>query len=134
MLLIAVAVVAVAGFSVYRLHGIFGSHYSTKAGTGLTSDSAPFNPKHVVLEVFRPPGAVASINYLDVNAQPQRVDDAPLPWSYDVTTTTPAVFVNVMAQGDSDSLSCRITIDDVVKDERTVNKVNVYTFCLDKSG
>ena len=134
MLLIAVAVVAVAGFSVYRLHGIFGSHYSTKAGTGLTSDSAPFNPKHVVLEVFGPPGAVASINYLDVDAQPQRVDDAPLPWWYVVTTTTPAVFVNVMAQGDSDFLSCRITIDDVVKDERTVNKVNAYTFCLDKSG
>jgi hypothetical protein len=134
MLLVAVVVVAVAGFSVYRLHGIFGSNNSTSAAGGLSSDTAPFNPKHVVLEVFGPPGALASINYLDVHAQPQRVDDATLPWSYDVTTTDPAVFVNVMAQGDSDSLGCRITIDGAVKDERTVNKLNAYTFCLDKSG
>ena len=63
-----------------------------------------FNPKHVVLEFFRPPGTVASINYLDVNAQPQRVDATALPWSYDVTTTEPAVFANVVAQGDSDSI------------------------------
>ena len=77
---------------------------------------------------------MATINYLDVNAQPQRVDDTTLPWSYNVTTTQPAVFANVMAQGNSDSIGCRITIDGVVKDERTVNKVNAYTFCLDKSG
>ena len=57
-----------------------------------------------------------------------------LPWSYDTTTTEPAVFVNVMAQGNSDSIGCRITINDVVKDERTVNTMNAYTYCLDKSG
>jgi len=134
MLLVAVAVVAVAGFCVYRLHGIFGSHHTTSAAGGFSNETAPFNPKHVVLEVFGPPGTVASINYLDVNAQPQRVDDTALPWSYDVTTTEPAVFANVMAQGDSDSIGCRITIDGVVKDERSVNKVNAYTFCMDKSG
>jgi hypothetical protein len=39
-----------------------------------------------------------------------------------------------MAQGNSDSLGCRITIDDVVKDERQVNTMNAYTYCLDKSG
>jgi serine/threonine protein kinase len=98
------------------------------------NDITPFNPKHVVLEVFGPPGAVATISYMDVNAQPQRVDDTALPWSYDITTTQPAVFANVMAQGDSDSIGCRITIDGVVKDERSVNTVNAYTFCLDKSG
>lgn len=134
MLLVAVVVVAIAGFCVYRLHGIFASHFSTKAGNPLTNDSAPFNPKHVVLEVFGSPGARASINYLDVHAQPQRVDDAPLPWSYDVTTTDPAVFVNVMAQGNGDSLGCRIIIDGDVKDERIVNEAHAYTFCLDKSG
>ena len=88
----------------------------------------------MVPEVFGPPGTVASINYLDVNAQPQRVDDTALPWSYDVTTTEPAVFATVVAQGDSDSIGCRITIDGVVKDERSVNTVNAYTFCSDKSG
>ena len=134
MLLVAVVVVAVAGFFVYRLHGIFGSHHNTSAASAISNDITPFNPKHVILEVFGAPGTVATINYLDVNAQPQRVDDATLPWSYDITTTQPAVFANVMAQGDSDSIGCRITIDGVVKDERSVNTVNAYTFCLDKSG
>ncbi len=40
------------------------------------------------------PGAVATINYLDVDAQPQRVDDATLPWSHTITTTDPSVFAN----------------------------------------
>jgi hypothetical protein len=134
MLLVAVVVVAVAGFFVYRLHGIFGSHHNTSAASAISNDITPFNPKHVILEVFGAPGTVATINFLDVNAQPQRVDDATLPWSYDITTTQPAVFANVMAQGDSDSIGCRITIDGVVKDERSVNTMNAYTFCLDKSG
>jgi len=134
MLLVAVAVVAVAGFSVYRLHGIFGSHDNTSTASGFSNEIIPFNPKHVVLEVFGAPGTVATINYLDVNAQPLRVDDTTLPWTYDTTTTQPAVFVNVVAQGNSDSIGCRITIDGVVKDERTVNTLNAYAYCLDKSG
>jgi Mycobacterium membrane protein len=134
MLLVALAVVAVAGFTVYRLHGVFGSHNKTSTASAVSNEIVPFNPKHVVLEVFGAPGTVATINYLDVDAQPQRVDDASLPWSYDTTTTDPAVFVNVVAQGNSDSIGCRITIDGVVKDERSVNTMNAYAYCLDKSG
>ena len=134
MFLVAIVVVVVAGFAVYRLHGIFGSNHNTSTGGVLSDEIVPFNPKHIVLEVFGPPGTVATINYLDVNAQPQRADNVTLPWSYDITTTQPAAFVNVMAQGNSDSLGCRITIDDVVKDERQVNTMNAYTYCLDKSG
>jgi hypothetical protein len=134
MLLVAVFVVAVAGFAVYRLNGIFGSQDVVSTPSGAADEIVPFNPKHVVMEVFGPPGTVATITYTDVDAQPQRVDDATLPWKYDTTTTQPAVFVNVSAQGNSDSLSCRITIDDVVKDERTVNTLNAFTYCLDKSG
>ncbi|WP_276021982.1 MmpS family transport accessory protein [Mycobacterium barrassiae] len=134
MLLVAVVVIALAGFAVYRLHGIFGSNHDTSTAAALADEIVPFNPKHVVLEVFGPPGTVATVNYLDVNAQPQRAEDVLLPWRYDITTTQPAVLVNVMAQGNSNSLGCRITIDDVVKDERTVDTMNAYTFCLDKSG
>jgi hypothetical protein len=134
MLLVAVFVVALAGFAVYRLNGIFGSQDVVSTASGAENDIVPFNPKHVVMEVFGAPGTVATITYLDVNAQPQRVDDATLPWAYDTTTTQPAVFVNVSAQGDTESIGCRIKIDDVVKDERTVNTLNAYTFCLDKSG
>ena len=102
--------------------------------SAISNDITPFNPKRVTLEVFGPPGTVATINYLDVDAQPQRVDDTTLPWSYNVMTTDPAVFVNVVAQGNSDSIGCRITIDGEVKDERSVNTLNAYTYCLDKSG
>ncbi|MDT5011991.1 MAG: hypothetical protein QOH57_3608 [Mycobacterium sp.] len=134
MLVVAVVVVALAGFAVYRLHGIFGSHDVTSTPKGSGDEIVPFNPKHVVMKVFGPPGTVATITYTDVNAQPQRVDAAALPWAYDTTTTQPAVFVNITAQGNSDSLGCRIEIDDVVKDERTVNTLNALTYCLDKSG
>ena len=133
-MLVAVVVVGITGFAIYRLHGIFGSHNNTSANSGLSNEIVPFNPKVVVLEVFGAPGAVATINYLDVNAQVQQVKNAPLPWSFTITSTEPAVLANVVAQGDGDTLGCRITINGVVKDERTVNKVDAYTFCLDKSG
>ena len=130
----AVVVIALAGFVVYRLHGVFASWDVTSTPSNAGNEIVPFNPKHVVLEVFGAPGTVATITYLDVNAQPQRADGVTLPWSYDTTTTQPAVFVNVAAQGDSDSIGCRIKIDDVVKDERTANTVNAFVYCLDKSG
>jgi hypothetical protein len=134
MPLVAVVVIAAAGFAVYRLNGVFASQDVTSTPSGGADEIVPFNPKHVVLEVFGPPGTVATITYLDVNAQPQRADAVTLPWAYDTTTTQPAVFVNVQAQGNSDSIGCRIKIDDVVKDEKSVNTMNAYTSCLDKSG
>lgn len=134
MVIVSVLVVALAGFGIYRLHGIFGSHDNTTANSGLAAEIVPFNPKQVVLEVFGAPGAVATINYLDVNAQPQQVKDAPLPWSFTITTTEPAVIGNVVAQGNGDTLGCRITVNGEVKDQRTVHKVDAHTFCLDKSG
>lgn len=134
MVLVAVLVVALAGFAIYRLHGIFGSHDNTSANSDLSNEIVPFNPKQVVLEVFGEPGATATINYLDVNAQPQQVRDAPLPWSFTITTTEPAVLGNVVAQGNGDTLGCRITVNGEVKDQRTVDKADAYTFCLDKSG
>jgi hypothetical protein len=134
MPLVAAVVVAVAGFGVYRLHGIFGSHHNTSAASGVSNDIIPFNPKQVILEVFGAPGSVATINYLDVNAQPRQVVETTLPWRYMITTTLPAVVANVVAQGNGNSIGCRITVNGVVKDERTVHEVNAYTFCLDKSG
>ena len=133
-MLVAVVVVAVAGFCVYRLHGIFASHYTTSAGGGSSDLNDPFSPKHITLEVFGPPGAMATINYVDINVQPQQVVNAALPWSLTMVTTQPGAFSNLVAQGDSDSLGCRISVDGEVKDERTFNEVNAYTFCLVKSG
>ena len=91
MVLVAVAVIAVAGFAVYRLHGIFASEDVMSTPNNSANEIVPFNPKHVVMEVFGPPGTVATVTYLDVNAQPQRADAVTLPWAYDTTTTQPAV-------------------------------------------
>jgi hypothetical protein len=134
MVLVTLLVVALAGFAIFRLHGIFGSTDTTSANGALANEIVPFNPKQVVLEVFGAPGAVATINYLDVNAQPQQVKDAPLPWSFTITSTEPAVVGNVVAQGNGDTIGCRIIVNGEVKDERTVNKADAYTYCLDKSG
>jgi hypothetical protein len=134
MILVAIVVVAVAGFAVYRLNGIFGSEDVVSTPSGAATEIVPFNPKRVLIEVFGAPGTVATITYLDINAQPQRAVDVALPWAYDETTTQPTVFVNVSAQGDSDSIGCRITIDNDIKDERTANALNAFTYCLDKSG
>ena len=134
LVLVIAGAVAVSGFCVYRLHGIFGVHGNTFGGGTTSDDIVPFNPKVVVLEVWGAPGNVATINYLDVKAKPQQVLDATLPWSLTITTTLPAVAANLVVQGNGDSIGCRITVDGVVKNERVVNEVRAYTFCLDKSG
>ena len=134
MILVAVVVVALAGFAVDRLHGAFDAAKTAAHGGSASNEIVPFNPKQVIYEVFGAPGATATINYQDVHAAPQRIDNAPLPWSYTITTTDPAVIANVVAQGNGNTLGCRITVNGVVKDERTVNELSAYTFCLDKSG
>jgi hypothetical protein len=134
MILVTVVVIALAGFAVYRLHDAFGSGRNAAQGGGASNEIVPFNPKQVVYEVFGNPGATATINYQDVHTAPQRVDNVPLPWSYTITTTDPAVIANVVAQGNGNTLGCRITVNGIVKDERTVNELSAYTFCLDKSG
>ena len=134
MFIVAAVVVAAAAFAVYRLHGVFGSNVNTATPGGGAGEIAPFNPKSVLLEVFGEPGATARISYTDVHAQPQHIESTPLPWSYEDTTTTPAVITNVMAQSDGSSLGCRITIDGQVKVEKVVEAPSAYTYCLDKSG
>ena len=134
MPLVILAVAAIAAFTVDRLHGVFGKTETTRPGSGLADDPEPFNPKTVVYEVFGPAGATATINYLDLDAEPQIARDAVLPWSLTLTTTAPAAAGNIVAQGYSDSIGCRITVDGVVKDERWSNGVAAQTFCIVKSG
>ena len=133
VVVVALVVIAVAGLGVYRLHRIFGSDNDTST-PGPIGNDVNFNPKHIILQVFGDPGTVATINYLDINVQPQKVTNAPLPWSLQMVTTQPGAFTNLVAQGNSDSLGCRIIVDGEVKDERIVNTVNAYTFCLVKSA
>lgn len=132
--LLIVAVAAVVGFCVYRVRGIFGVGPRPPAVSVMSDDAKPFNPKHVTYEVFGVPGAVATINYLDIDAQPQQIRNTTVPWSLSVTTTAPAVSVNVVAQSDEDFIGCRIIVNGVVKDERSINGVKAQTYCLVKSA
>ena len=133
VLLVILLVVVIAAFCVDRFRGFFGRTELTRPGAGLVNDPEPFNPKEVKYEIYGN-GTVATINYLDLDAQPQKAENVALPWTLDLTTTAPAASPNIVAQSDGGSISCRITVDGVVKDERTTDGVNAQTFCLVKSA
>lgn len=130
------AVLAVGAAVVYRVNGFFGSDNEiTRPGAGLAQDAPPFRPKVITYEVFGDhDGALATINYLDLDARPQVVRDAVLPWSITLTTTAPSASANVVAQGNGDSIGCRVVVDDKVKDENRTTGVSAQTFCLVKSA
>jgi Mycobacterium membrane protein len=132
--LVILAVLVAGGFTVSRLHGIFGSEKQLSYSDTRVDNAKPFNPKHLRYEVFGPPGTVAEISYFDVNGEPQHLKGAPLPWSLEFAITAATAVGNVIAQGDSDSIGCRILVDDVVKAEKTTHGTDAFTFCLLKAA
>ncbi len=131
--LLIAAVMVVGGFSVARVKSFFGAENAAGVTSARVDDSKPFKPKVVKYEIF---GSAprANVNYLDLSADPQRIDGAPLPWTLVLSTTAPSVFPNISAQSDGDYLGCRITIDNEVKAEKISNGVHALTFCLVKSA
>ena len=127
------AVMVVGGFTVARVKSFFGAENAAGVTSARVDDSKPFKPKVVKYEIF---GSAprANVNYLDLSADPQRIDGAPLPWTLVLSTTAPSVFPNISAQSDGDYLGCRITIDNEVKAEKISNGVHALTFCLVKSA
>jgi hypothetical protein len=133
--LLVLVAVAMGGFVVHRMQGIFGSDNEiTRQGSGIAEDAKPFNPKRVTYEVFGPAGTIATINYLDLSANPQSLKQVPLPWSLTLTTTAPATFPILLAQGNTGTIGCRITVDGQVKDEKSADGVDAFTFCVVKSA
>jgi hypothetical protein len=132
--LVILVVIAAGGLTVSRLHGIFGSEKRPSYADTKINDAKPYDPKHLTYEVFGPPGTVANISYFDVDGDPRFVKGASLPWSLKFAYTQAAVVGNVLAQGDSDSIGCRIVVDGEVKAERISNEVNAFTFCMLKAA
>ena len=140
ILLLLVVVLAVSGLVVSRLHKVFGSQdLNANAGAGIKI--VQFNPKVVKYEIDGPPGSVANINYWDADANTHQLNDQPLPWSYTISTTLPAVSANIMAQTDADHIACRIIVDGVPRannksdrGDNSSNGHNAQTFCLVKSA
>ncbi|MGE0218057.1 MmpS family transport accessory protein [Mycolicibacterium sp.] len=127
-----VVAVAIGAVTVAQLRSVFGSNGAVVTAVG--SDTADkFNPKVVVYEVFGS-ADTAIINYTDLDGLPQRTGSVALPWTLRLETTDPSVQPNLIAQGDGQSIGCRVTVDDEVKDERTAEGVNAATYCLVKAA
>jgi hypothetical protein len=132
--LLVVAVVAAGGFTVSRLHGIFGSENRPTYADTAAAESRPFDPKQLVYEVFGAPGTVANISYFDDQTEPRYITDVSLPWSLSFDIGNATAIGSLMAQGDSDSIGCRITVDGEVKAEKVSDNVNAFTSCLLKNA
>jgi hypothetical protein len=127
-------VVGAGAFTVSRLHGIFGSEQRPAYADTKVNDSKPFNPKHLTYEVFGPPGSVANISYFNADSEPTYVKGASLPWALDFELTATSAVGSLLAQGNSDSIGCRILVDNKVKSEKISNQYNAFTSCLLKAA
>lgn len=143
LVLTILAVIALSGFVVHRLHGIFGVQ-SGSFGGGTSGDVIDqFNPKTITLEVWGSPGSTATINYLDENSHPQQALNVPLPWKTELKSTKPGIPANLIAQGNGSWIACRFLVNnndgrgDVIKAPNQSPPdmtVNAFVYCLDKSA
>src|ERR1700728_391085 len=124
-LLLAV-VLSVSTLAVTRLHKVFASQdLNANSGAGI---------KIVKFNILGPPGSTANINYWDADANTHQINNAPLPWSFTISTTLPTVSANIMAQTDADYIGCRITVDGELREHQSSDGHNAQTFCLVKSA
>lgn len=128
-----VIVIALGTYAILRIRESATHHASPSGETSAVTEN--FNPKHITYEVTGA-GGTANLNYLDENGQPNLVENAPLPWSHTIVTTLPSMSANIMVQGGRNvtGLSCRVTVDDQVRDARNSNDlVKPFIYCLVKS-
>lgn len=125
-----VAAVAVVG----RLRTFFDSDRPYIAAPMPADAIKPINTKRVTYEIVGPPGASGRVSYLDVNGKTIEAAFTELPWSVTVSTTDPGVLANVVAQGDTDALGCRILVNDNLVAENFANGRDAQAFCLDKAA
>lgn len=130
--LVILVVVGAGGLTVARLHGIFGSEKLLSYGDTKV-EAKPFNPKHLRYEIFGPPGTVGDISYFDANGDPAHADGVRLPWSLEFAMTPQTSAGDIAAQGDSDSIGCRIMVDGVVKTEKITHGPSAFASCLLKA-
>lgn len=132
--LVVVVAVALGGVAVDRLRGVFGSDEIFTATGGSAKPLAPSHVKRVTYEVYGPSGTTGTVSYLDNNTESKQANFSSLPWTYTITTTVPAVIASVVAQGNSDRIGCRITVNDQLKDEQSASGHHAQTSCLVKAA
>ncbi len=133
--IVVIALVAAVGV-VSRLRTFFDSDKPYTTAEMPADAIKPINTKRVTYEIVGPPGASGRVSYLDVNGKTREAAFTELPWSVTVSTTDPpGVLANVVAQGDTDALGCRILVDDkLVAEKNFANGRDAQAFCLDKAA
>jgi hypothetical protein len=64
---------------------------------------------------------------------PQHITGVHLPWSLDFAIGDQTAAGSILAQGDSDSIGCRVLVNGVVKAEKVMDEVKAFTYCTLKS-
>lgn len=134
MPIVAVVAVALGAVAVVDLRGAFGSE---PIFTATGSNARPLEPTHLkqlTYEVYGPAGTSGAVSYLDQHAVSTQANFAGLPWTHTVSTTAPAVLANVVAQGDSSNIGCRIIVDGQVRDEQSASGRHAQASCLVKAA
>ncbi|AQT80790.1 hypothetical protein B1R94_18275 [Mycolicibacterium litorale] len=130
---IVVAVIAAIGV-VGRLRTFFDSDKPYVAAAMPADAIKPINTKRVTYEIVGPATASGRVSYLDVNGKTIEAGFTELPWSVTVDTTDPGVLANVVAQGDTAALGCRILVNDKLVAEDFAEGRDAQAFCLDKAA
>jgi hypothetical protein len=132
VVIVAALVVAVAVVS--RLRTFFDSDQPYVSASLPADEIKPINTKRVTYEIVGPPDASGRVSYLDVNGKTMEASFTSLPWSVTVSTTDPGVLANVVAQGDTAALGCRILVNDKLVAEDFAEGRDAQAFCLDKAA
>lgn len=133
VVVIVIALVAAVGV-VSRLRTFFDSDKPYIGASQPADAIKPINTKRVTYQIVGPPDASGRVSYLDVNGKTIEASFTELPWSVTVSTTDPGVLANVVAQGDSAALGCRILVDDKLVAENFAEGRHAQAFCLDKAA
>ncbi|MGY4710018.1 MmpS family transport accessory protein [Mycolicibacterium sp. CBM1] len=125
-----IAAIAVVG----RLRTFFDSDQPYISAPLPADTIKPINTKRVTYEIVGPAEASGRVSYLDVNGRTIEASFTELPWSVTVSTTDPGVLANVVAQGDTAALGCRILVNDNLVAEDYAEGRDAQAFCLDKAA
>jgi hypothetical protein len=132
--LVIVVVLVAGGFTVSRLHGVFGTDDRPVYSTSESQEKKPLDPKHLTYEVFGTPGSTADISFFNDESEPELVKGVSLPWSLKFEITGAAGVGNISAQGTGNEIGCRILVGDDVKAEKTSYGTAAFTFCVLKAA
>jgi hypothetical protein len=132
--IVVVTVVALASIAVTNLRGVFGSDAIFSTTAGAAEQLPQINVKHVTYEILGPGNTSGTVSYVNQDSKPEQAHFTGLPWTYTIDTTMSSVIANLVAQGNSDNLGCRILVDGQVKDEQHSSEHHAQAFCLVKAA